>query len=169
MTNRFLVDIAFSDDELAAYQRIVDAEGRQGAQHLAWGVYATGFATALIGMALAIRVGAIAANRADLVAALIYAGFFVGLWSPSIWYARRRRVAMRALAARGSLLVTDNGLFVRRAGARGFYARGAIAKVTVAGGLLLIWLREGRPLAIPLRLLDGAQTSRLLALAPTAR
>lgn len=87
------------------------------------------------------------------------------MWSPSIWYSRLRRAQMRAQASRGSLLVTEHGLFVRRAGARGFYAREAITSVTVAGVLILIRLREGRPLAVPLRLLDSAQRAKLLALA----
>jgi hypothetical protein len=168
MTKRFLIDLAYTDDELAAFSRIADNEARQGADHLALGLYGTGFAIALIGGFLAFRLGAVAADRVGLVAALIAGGFFLGMWSPSIWYGRLRRVRMRAQASRGSLLVTEHGLFVRRAGARGFYAREAIAGVAVAGVLLLIRQREGRPLAVPLRLLDAAQRAQLLALAPAA-
>ena len=49
MTKRFLIDLAYTDDELAAHARIVDSEWRQGADHLAWGVYGSGFAISLIG------------------------------------------------------------------------------------------------------------------------
>jgi len=168
MTKRFLIDLAYTDEELAAFSRIADSEAREGADHPAWGIYGTGFAISLIGGFLAFRLGAVAANRVDLVAVLIAAGFFLGMWSPSIWYARLRRARMRAQAARGSLLVTEHGLFVRRAGARGFYARETITGVAVAGVLLLIRQRDGRPLAVPLRLLDAAQRAQLLALAPVA-
>lgn len=168
MTKRFLIDLAYTDDELAAFSRIADNEWRQGANHLAWGFYGGGFAIALGGALLAFRLGAVGANRVDLVAVLIAAGFFLGMWSPSIWYGRLRRIRTRAQQSPTSLLVTEHGLFVRRAGARGFYSREAITGVAVAGVLLLIRQRQGRPLAVPLRLLDAAQRAQLLALAPTA-
>ena len=168
MTKRFLIDLAYTDDELAAFSRIADNEWRQGANPLAWGLYGTGFAISLGGAFLAFRLGAVADHRVDIVAVLIAAGFFLGLWSPSIWYGRLRRARMREQQSPTSLLVTDHGLFVRRAGVRGFYARDAITGVAVAGVLLLIRQRNGRPLAVPLRLLDAAQREQLLALAPAA-
>jgi hypothetical protein len=119
----------------------------------------------LVGSLAAYYAGAAPLRGADFVAVLIFAGFFVGMWSPSIWYRRRHRDAMRAQAPRASLLVTGAGLFARRPGARGFYSRSAIERITVESGLLFVWIREGRPLAIPARLLDAAQKARLAAIA----
>jgi hypothetical protein len=168
MGERILIEADFSDDELAAYQRIVDRLSRRGGDLPAWGVYATGFFIALIGAFSAFGAGVTPARGVDVVAVLIFAGFFVGLWSPSIWYRRRRRKVMRERARQAAILVTANGLFVRRAGARGFYSRRVIAKVTMESGLLLVWIRDARPLAIPSRLLAPAHKARLAALATTS-
>jgi hypothetical protein len=165
MGERILIEADYSDDELAAYLRIVDRQYRRGGDLPAWGVYATGFLVALIGAFAAFGAGATPGRSVDVVAVLILAGFFVGLWSPSIWYWRRRRKLMRQRARKATILVTANGLFVRRPGARGLYSRRAIASVTLEGGLLVVWMRDGRPLAIPSRLLTPAQKARLAALA----
>ena len=169
MTKRFLIDLAYTDDELAAYARIADSEWRQGADHLAWGIYGSGFAISLIGAFLAFRLNVVTANRVDLIAVLIAVGFFLGMWSPSIWYGRLRRARIRAQASRGSLLVTEHGLFVRRAGARGFASRQAIASVAIAGVLMVIRQREGRPLAVPARRRAASTASRAGADAPNKR
>ncbi len=165
MGERFLIEVSYSDEELAAFRKIVEREYHRGGENLAWGVYATGFLVALIGSLAAFYAGSAPARGADFVAVLIFASFFIGMWSPAIWYRRHRGDRMRAWAWRGSLLVTANGLSTRRPGARGFYSRSAVKGVTIEGGSLLVWIRDGQPLGFPARLLDADQKARMAALA----
>jgi hypothetical protein len=166
MDPKRLIKIDFTDQELAAYARIVERETYGDTGGIFWAMVAVGFIVALAGGFMALALGAAVPSGAAVVAVFIMVGFFLGLWSPTMWLARARRRALRAQSATTSLLVSDAGLFFRRPGARGFYARNAIAGVAAERGLAMIRLRQGRPTAVPLRLLDKEAWARLKALAP---
>ncbi|MGD0641306.1 MAG: hypothetical protein ABSC22_11210 [Roseiarcus sp.] len=167
MSGRLLIEIEYTDDELAAYGRVVERERSSGSQGIFWGMIASGFVVALLGAFGARYVGAATPGRVDVVAVLILAGFFLGLWSPAMWYYRVRMRLTRALTPQASVLIAEGGLFTRLKHGRAFFARQAIVKLTSERGLLFIWLREGgKPLAIPLRLLDGEAKARLASMAP---
>jgi hypothetical protein len=167
MDRKQLIKVNFTDQELEAYARIVERETYGDTRGAFWAIVAVGFLASLGGGFAALGLGVAIPSGASVVAVFIMAGFFLGLWSPAMIFARARRRALRAQSSTTSLLIADNGLFVRRPGARGFFARGAIAGVAADRGLALIRVRQGRMIAVPLRLLDAEARLRLKALAPT--
>jgi hypothetical protein len=81
----FRIDLAYTDADIMAYQQVLSGRRRFNAQLHAWGVIGTGFAAALIGASIAAGVGIVRVNDGGLIAVLIFVGFYLGVWSPSMW------------------------------------------------------------------------------------
>jgi len=160
------IAVDFTDRELAAYASALDSAAVGGADWPFWAMAALGLLAGLGGRFAALATGVVTPAGANLVVALVVAGFFLGLWSPPLWLAGLRRRVLRAQAQPTALLIAERGLFVRRGAARSFYPPRAIVGVVAERGLALIRLRGDRPIALPVRLLDDAAWTRLRALAP---
>ena len=135
------------------------------------GMVATGFIAALFGTWLAVAAGVAHRSDGGLIAALIFGGYWLGVWSPALW---SRRHAKRLLAARrtsarqrwqgATLLVSPRGIVLRLIGVRGFYNLSMIKAATEEQGLVLLWTAPNSAIAIPARRLEPAQRDLLLSL-----
>ena len=168
----FRIELDYTDRDLAAYDRIAAARlGRSSAMLRGLGMAATGFVAALVGTWLAVASGVVHRSDGGLIAALIFAGFWLGVWSPSIWSRRhaRRMLAARQAAARqrwqgATLFVSPRGIVLRLIEARGFYSLSAIKAATEEQGLVLLWTAASSAIVIPARRLEPAQRDLLLSL-----
>ncbi len=172
----FRIALSYTDADLTAYQQVIAARqaqsGRRFSTHLStWGTIGTGFAAGLIGAWLASEAGIVRNHDGGLLAALIFAGFWLGVWSPSIWSGRRavqleraRRDALRLRWKDAVLFVSPRGIATRLPAARGFYARAAIKTASREKGLVLLWTEpDVAAIAIPVGLLHPAQQDMLLS------
>jgi hypothetical protein len=164
----FRIEISYSEGELAAYESIVGRK-RQQKQYLGgWAPIATGFLAALAGGLLSVAAGVVPQGRVGFVAMLIFAGFWIGAWGPSLWAWPGRRRSRRAWLeqTRGaSLRLMSGGLVMRRSGRVGIYNRSAVLAAGVERGLLLLWVGEDSAIGVPTRLLTPEQRAALLAFA----
>lgn len=170
----FRVDLDFNDTDYAALEKILQRHERQY-QASSWAVFGTGFAVAFLGAWLAARADVVPARDGGLIVVLIFAGFYIGIWSPYLWATRSRsrfRKEYRKWWFEGwrdaSIIVRPQGIFIRTREARGFYRRSAIAAATLESGFVLLWRKRlaGEALcAIPARSLTPEQKGALLSLA----
>jgi hypothetical protein len=168
VVHRFTLVVEYAEAEFAAYQRALNRRDYGEAGLTAWETQATGGLSAISGSLLVFSTGLASVEGANLVAVLVFAAFLLGMFSPGLWYARRRRAILRAYP-KWSFLVASRGIFTRTDGARGFFARSGFTAVTVGSGLLMLWRGQEHPLAIPLRLLTPDQKAELLAFAQRAK
>jgi hypothetical protein len=167
----FRIPIAYTDEELASYERIIVRRQKQSAGPAAGGgVIATGVVVALLGGFLGVAAGIVSPRGGSLLAVLVFGGFWIGAWASVIWSKRRtarillaRRDAFRADLRNASILVTNAGIFTRSNTIRSFYAFSAIKASSQEGGFVLLWTRPESAIAIPLRLLSPIQRDWLLS------
>jgi hypothetical protein len=168
----FRIPIAYTDEELARYERIVVRRQKQSAgPYTGGGVITTGFVVALLGGFLGVAAGIVSPRGGGLLAALVFGGFWTGAWASVIWSKRRaariqqaRRDAWRSDLRNASILVTNAGIFTRSSTTRSFYAHSAIKATSQEGGFVLLWIRPDTAIAIPVRLLAPTQRDWLLSL-----
>ena len=177
----FRVPITYTDTDLKAYQRVILHRQRRDAAPHGWAYWlpliATGSVVALCGGVLGVIAGLVPQKEGGFLAVLVFAGFYIGastqpFMSNRFWVkaAQVQRDSFRAEHKKAEILITDTGIFTRRAGARGFHALSAIKSTTQEDGLVMLWLRSGSAIPIPIRLLSRSQRERLLSLAgDTAR
>jgi hypothetical protein len=166
---RFAVD--YSDAEIAVYQQIISRkQGSYSWNNNFWVIFTTGFVAALVTALVAAGTGIVDVRNGDVVAVLVFAGFWIGVWAPDFLFKRKRQKALqehrdtfRARLQNASILVTASGIVTRAAGARSFYSRSAIMAATKERGLLLLWTTTHAAIIVPLRLLDPAQQAQLLS------
>jgi hypothetical protein len=160
----FRVELDYNDRDLAAYDRIAAARlGRSSGLRRGLGMMATGFIAALIGTGLAVASRVVYRSDGGLIAAFIFGGFWLGVWSPTLW---SRRQARRTLAARQAasrqrwhgaiLVVSPRGIVLRLSGVRGFYRLSAIEAATEEQGMVLLWTAAGSAILVPARQLEPA-------------
>lgn len=176
----FCIALDYTDAELRTHQAIIARLATPPTPgYLTPLVVATGFVAALLLAWVADLAGAVRGQGGAIIAGLLFLGFSLGIWAPSIWawrFNRRHVQAQQALARRQSqgatCVVSGRGLALRLAGARILYPRSTIGGVTLEQGLLLVWPPAGNDpmpiLAVPLRLLTPAQRDALASLAPPA-
>jgi hypothetical protein len=146
----FRIPIAYTDEELASYERIIVRRQKQSAGPAAGGgVIATGVVVALLGGFLGVAAGIVSPRGGSLLAVLVFGGFWIGAWASVIWSKRRtarillaRRDAFRADLRNASILVTNAGIFTRSNTIRSFYAFSAIKASSQEGGFVLLWTRR---------------------------
>ncbi len=169
------IPITYTDAELKAYQRIVSDRRRRAAAPHGWTYWcpliATGGVVALGGAALGVIGGLVPEREGNYLAVLVFAGFYIGaathpLFSKWFWAkaAQADRDSLLDRTHRTSILLTDTGIFTRSSTARAFYPMSSIKNATQEDGLMLLWLRNGSALAIPIRVLNPGQHNRLLSL-----
>jgi hypothetical protein len=167
----FRIALDYTDRDLAAHDRIVAGRFGSSSRMLRLlGMVATGFIAAFIGTVLAVAAGSVRKYDGGVIAALIFGGFWLGAWSPAIWWQRHarrvlqaRRIAARARWQGAVLFVGPGGIAIRRIGIRLFYARTAITSVTLEQGLVLLWTTTDTAIAIPARLLQPGQQALLVS------
>jgi hypothetical protein len=168
----FLINLDFSDVEYAAYENAVVRRRMARFNQHPMRTIATGFAAATIGAAILLASRIVPDVAGAPVAALLFAAFWIGIWTPHLWIkhdARKIHEALRAehrrTWANATLLATLRYLVFRRTGVRGFWRPSAIRGATVEDGLVLLWLGSESALPIPVRLLDPSQQTQLLSFA----
>jgi hypothetical protein len=169
----FRIPLAYTDEELASYERLIVRRQKQSAGPYAGaGVIATGFVVALLGGFLGVATDIVSPRGGGLLAVLVFGGFWIGAWASVIWSKRRaariqqaRRDAFRADIRKASILVTSAGIFTRSNTTRSFYSLSAITATSQEGGFVLLWTRPESAIAIPLRLLSPVQRDWLLSCA----
>jgi hypothetical protein len=172
MAQTFRIKFAYTKAELIAYQDIVARRRRTEARVATGGLIVTGFAVGLIAAWLAAETRIVRPGDGALVAVLVFAGFWLGTWSPTIWswQSMRRARQQRQDDLRGrmegaTMLVGPGGIFTRGAGVLGFRSRSAIKSVTREKDLLLLWTSTDTAVVIPARLLQPAQMEMVLSFA----
>jgi hypothetical protein len=113
------------------------------------------------------------ASDEGLVSVIIFAIYWLGLWTPLTWSRRdtRRRLKdgledLRQWWKGATVLVSPRGIVVRLDGARGFYRHSAVKAATLEKGLVVLWLVPASARAIiciPVRLLEPGQEDLLLS------
>lgn len=167
----FRIPIAYTDEELASYERIiVRRQKRSAGPYTGGGLITTGFVVALLGGFLGVAAGIVSPRGGGLLAVLVFGGFWSGAWASVIWSKRRtarilraRQDALRSDLRNASILVTNAGIFTRSRTTRAFYAFSAIKASSQEGGFVLLWTRPESAIAIPLRLLAPIQRDWLLS------
>jgi hypothetical protein len=163
----FTIDLRYTAGELDLYRTILSRHCRQSVKGLrsGWvGPMAIGFVGALIGGFVSCALG-VPWRNGGVVAALIFAGYYSGLWVPALLLSKQQ-AAQESPPAAGSMVATPRGIAVRRPGIRAYFARSSIQRVSLEGGLLLLWFEPYRAIVVPTRLLSADQ-QRLLSALPT--
>lgn len=169
----FRIDLAYTDQELLAYEAVVlRHQQSQADRHpsYSWAGIATGAVIAIIVAALAMLLGVARRNDGGVVAGLVFVGFYLGMWTPTFWAwvlsARTRQsrwTAFRTRWAGTTIRVTARGLRSRHPRSWVHYAWSAVERVSRDNDLIILWLEAEPPFAIPARLLTAEQIDFLLA------
>ena len=170
----FRIDLTYTDQELTAYEAItLRHQQAQAGRHTwySWSVLATGALSALAVAVLALVLGIADRNTGGLVAVLVFGGFYLGIWTPSVWDRVLRRRTCKAFWAKfrttwadTTLTVTPKGIRLRSPDYRVAYVRAAIERANRESRLILLWVKADVPLAIPVQLLTPAQETILLSM-----
>jgi len=167
----FRIALDYTDRDLAICRRIAQRRQRHGAgMALFLAMAGTGFLAASFATALADAAGAVRYGGGATLAALGFAVFWLGCWTPAIWLKllTRRQAHRRAEAWRGRwdgavFLACPAGVAVRSSSVRLAVAWSAIATASAEQGYIVLQTTLDGVIAIPARLLQPAQQERLLS------
>lgn len=173
---RIALTLDYTEEELARFDIVLARETLTEARPTIWegwpAFIGLGLAVATGVTLLAIAGGIITTRSGAGIATLCFGAYWIGITAPSLAAGiadkRRRNAAYDAFRAEWNgtrMLATSSGIWFRRKGLRSFIGRSAIPKTSASDGLLLLHLRAGQPIMIPLRLLTVEQRTCLLALA----
>jgi hypothetical protein len=169
----FRITLALTEAEMLTYLKMVQSRQRARSVRRGYWVVAASFALALLGGWLMVQGGIVHAADEGLVSVILFALYWIGLYTSLAWLRRDARRQLRDAHAeiRGRwvdarLLVSPRGIFIRTGDVRVFYRRSAIKAATQERGLIVLWLipETARSIAfIPVRLLQPGEAEKLLA------
>lgn len=143
----FRVSLELGDDELDAYQAIVDRIASTSLSPRAnSGLIAMGCVAAFLCAGLMFLTGAVGQAGGAAIAALAFGAYWLGAWAPFIWaaLAGSNASAERDKTRRGlrgtTLILGSRRLAMVSEGWRSTLERRAVHAITTEGALTLIWL-----------------------------
>lgn len=166
----FRITLDYSERELALYRR-----SRRRQQGRPWlvqflAMVGTGFVSASLAVALAEAAGAVRYGGGATIAALGFAVFWLGCWTPAMWLSlltrretRRRLEIWQARWNGARLWAGPAGIAIRMADERFAVAWSAITAATEVSSLVVLRTSLGGEVLVPARLLQPAQRARLLS------
>jgi hypothetical protein len=169
----FEIHLDYTEAEYAEYEALQTRQQRALAKVSFWSgsTAQVGFGVAVAGLVslLAVSSGASSSQAGGIIAALAFAAFYTGLWTPYItrWFSRASRFALfKTYIGSCRLSVTDTGIWVSTdTGTRSFMPYSCFRSATVRNTLLVFTTETQRSLlALPVRLLTPEWQVRLIEL-----
>ena len=168
--SEFEIHLDYTEAEYAEYEALETRQLRARATS-SWNGWTApvGFGVAVSGLVslLAVASGASRSQAGGIIAALAFAAFYAGLWTPSItgWFSRASRFALfKSYIENYRILVTDSGISLSSdGGVRSFMPYSYFRSATVRSTLLVL-SAETQRLAVPARLLTPERQARLIEL-----
>lgn len=165
----FTIGLHFTAEEISEYQRAFRAR-RPPPMASSFLLIGSGIGLSLlIGFVLA-ATNSVPRSDGALIAAALFLCYWIGIWMPSFGTrgAMRRYLQDQKSLAEEALLsvelsVTSTTVEFRRPDSRGIWQRNAIVDATIDRGLLLLWLRTGNALPVPVHLLTSEQKNYLVS------
>jgi hypothetical protein len=169
--SEFEIHLDYTEAEYVEYEALLARQERALTKSF-WNGWTApiGFGVAVSGLVslLAVASGASRTQAGGIIAALAFAAFYAGLWTPSIvgWFSRASRFAFfKSYIGNYRLSVTDSGIWVSSdTGQRTFMPYSYIGSATIRNTLLVLSPKAERLFAVPVRLLTPERQARLIEL-----